>query len=131
MLDLQFRPEYHDKAFLFVDVAVIGAGEIEQDYAAALAWHDLELAAWQAERDAHEKERAEVDKAFRLAAKGYSAHMEAALDLVLSGIAWPKPAQVVYLFSHDNSASPWTPTCRTKTRRRASRPRFARRANLR
>ncbi|MFG3499704.1 2Fe-2S iron-sulfur cluster-binding protein [Pseudomonas sp. NPDC047963] len=26
VLDLQFRPEYHDKAFLFVDIAVIGAG---------------------------------------------------------------------------------------------------------
>ena len=26
MLDLQFRPEYHDNALLFVDVAVIGAG---------------------------------------------------------------------------------------------------------
>jgi hypothetical protein len=68
-----------------------------------VARHDLELAAWQAERDAHEKERAEVDKAFRLAAKGYSAHMEAALDFVLSGIAWPKQTQVAYLFSHDNS----------------------------
>ncbi|CAD5375790.1 Sarcosine oxidase alpha subunit [Pseudomonas sp. OF001] len=26
VLDLQFQPEYHDKAFLFVDVAVVGAG---------------------------------------------------------------------------------------------------------
>lgn len=26
VLDLKFQPEYHDKAFLFVDVAVVGAG---------------------------------------------------------------------------------------------------------
>ncbi|WP_336511890.1 DUF4236 domain-containing protein [Stutzerimonas stutzeri] len=91
------------EALSLMDKLLFRAGEIEQDYAAAQARHDLELAAWQAERDAHEKERAEVDKAFRLAAKGYSAHMEAALDLVLSGIAWPKQTQVAYLFSHDNS----------------------------
>ncbi|TYT36242.1 hypothetical protein FZC29_31025, partial [Pseudomonas aeruginosa] len=67
------------------------------------AQYQQDLFEWTAARDAHEKARSDIDKAIRLAAKGYSAQMERALDYVLSGIAWPKETLLEYEFSHDVS----------------------------
>lgn len=77
---------------------------LEQRQAAAEARYREELHDWEQARVAHEQVREAVDKAFRLAARGFGAGMEAALDFVLSGIAWPKETQVSYLISYDQSA---------------------------
>ena len=77
------------------------ANKLESERQVAEAQHQQEMLDWAAARDAHEFGRNEIEKAFRLAAKGFSAPMEKALNYVLSGIAWPKPTQVSYEFSHD------------------------------
>lgn len=77
------------------------AGKLESDRQIAETQYQQELVEWTAARDAHELERAEIEKAFRLAAKGFSAQMEKALDYVISGIAWPKETLVSYQFSND------------------------------
>ncbi|VVP05664.1 hypothetical protein PS838_03055 [Pseudomonas fluorescens] len=82
----------------FLTVSLSRRGE-SRESAEVRYQHDL--TEWTAARDAHELERAEIQKAFRLAAKGYSAQMERALDYVLSVIAWPKETLVAYEFSHD------------------------------
>lgn len=77
------------------------AAKAESDRQAAQAQYQRDLLDWTQARDAHEFERAEVEKAFRLAAKGFSAQMERALNYVLSGIVWPKDTQVSYEFTQD------------------------------
>jgi hypothetical protein len=80
---------------------LFSSGKLEAEHLRAVAQYEQDLADWAAARDAHESERQAIEKAFRLAAKGYSAQMEKALDYVLSGIAWPKETIVAYQFSHD------------------------------
>lgn len=77
------------------------ANKLEADRLTAEAQYQQDLADWVAARDAHEMELDAIQKAFKLAAKGFSAQMEKALDYVLSGIAWPKETIVNYEFSHD------------------------------
>jgi hypothetical protein len=84
-----------------VDRMLLRAAKIVRQAEAQLAAYGQQLAEWQATRDAHEFERAEIEKAFRLSAKGFSAQMERALNYVLSGIAWPKETRVTYEFSQD------------------------------
>jgi hypothetical protein len=84
-----------------MDRMLLRSGKMERDAEAAELQYRQDLSAWQATRDAHEFERTEIEKAFRLAARGFSAQMEKALDYVLSGIAWPKETQVNYEFSQD------------------------------
>lgn len=84
-----------------VDRMLLRAAKIVRQAEAELAAYGQQLAEWQATRDAHEFERAEIEKAFRLSAKGFSAQMERALNYVLSGIAWPKETRVAYEFSQD------------------------------
>ncbi|MDP2504510.1 MULTISPECIES: DUF4236 domain-containing protein [unclassified Oceanobacter] len=84
-----------------MDKLLFRQDSIEQSNQQALASYQQELAQWQQLRDDHEQECAEVEKAFRLAAQGFSAHMETALDYVLSGIAWPKETLIEYEFNHD------------------------------
>lgn len=76
-------------------------GKLEADRQRAEAQYKQDLTDWEAARDAHEAEVDAIQKAFKLAAKGFSAQMEKALDYVLSGIAWPKETIVAYEFSHD------------------------------
>lgn len=76
-------------------------GKLEADRIAIEQQHQQDLADWTTARDAQEGERAELQKAFRLAAQGFSAHMEKALDYVLSGISWPKETIVSYQFTQD------------------------------
>lgn len=84
-----------------MDRMLLRGGQMEREAEAAELQYSQDLSAWQATRDAHELERTEIEKAFRLAARGFSAQMEKALDYVLSGIAWPKETQVDYEFSQD------------------------------
>lgn len=84
MIDRLFRSSQLDAARLRVE-----------------AQYQEDLHEWTSARDAHEREVEAIQKAFRLAAKGFSAQMERALDYVLSGIAWPKATTVNYEFSHD------------------------------
>lgn len=84
-----------------MDRVLLRGGKMERDAEVAEVQYRQDLSAWEATRDAHERERAEIEKAFRLAARGFSAQMEKALDYVLSGIAWPKETQVDYEFSQD------------------------------
>lgn len=77
------------------------SGKLEADRLAIDLQYRQDVEAWTAARDAHEDERTEVEKTFRLAAKGFSAHMEKALDFVLSGITWPKETTVGYQFTQD------------------------------
>ncbi|WP_282615578.1 DUF4236 domain-containing protein [Pseudomonas violetae] len=84
-----------------MDRMLLRSAKMERDAETAEAQYRQDLNVWQATRDAHEFERAEIEKSFRLAARGFSAHMEKALDYVLSGIAWPKQTQVSYEFSQD------------------------------
>ncbi|MBM5459028.1 DUF4236 domain-containing protein [Pseudomonas sp. P66] len=80
---------------------LFSAGKLEADRVALDQQYQEDLAEWTAARDAQEGERSEVEKTFRLAAKGFSAHMEKALDYVLSGITWPKETTVGYQFTQD------------------------------
>ncbi|BBP69399.1 hypothetical protein PHLH6_14030 [Pseudomonas sp. Seg1] len=84
-----------------VDRMLLRAAKVVRQAESQLAAYAQELAEWQATRDAHEFERTEIEKAFRLSAKGFSAQMEKALNYVLSGIAWPKDTRVAYEFSQD------------------------------
>ena len=84
-----------------LDRMLLRSGKMESERQSAEDRYQQDLAEWTAAKDVHELERAEIQKAFRLAAKGYSAQMERALDYVLSGIAWPKETLVAYEFSHD------------------------------
>ena len=84
-----------------MDRMLLRSGKMESERQSAEDRYQQDLTEWTAARDAHELERDEIQKAFRLAAKGYSAQMERALDYVLSGIAWPKETLVAYEFSHD------------------------------
>ncbi|HFL7940484.1 DUF4236 domain-containing protein (plasmid) [Pseudomonas fulva] len=77
------------------------SGKLEADRLTNEQIYQQDLSEWEAARDAHDKERSEAEKTFRLAAKGFSAHMEKALDYVLSGIAWPKETNVAYQFTYD------------------------------
>ncbi|WP_447649774.1 DUF4236 domain-containing protein [Pseudomonas abietaniphila] len=77
------------------------ARQLEAERADAEARYQQDLMDWAAARDAQEAERQAIQKAFKLAAKGFSAQMEKALDYVLSGVAWPKETIVAYEFSHD------------------------------
>lgn len=89
----QVKPGLMDRLF--------SAGKLEADRIALNQLYQQDLAEWISARDAQDGERSEVEKAFRLAAKGFSAHMEKALDYVLSGIAWPKETIVGYQFTQD------------------------------
>lgn len=91
---LQQTPGLMDRVFL-------RGAKIEREAESAEEQYRQDLASWEATRDAHELERTEIEKAFRLAAKGFSAQMERALDYVLSGIAWPKETLVEYEFTQD------------------------------
>ncbi|MBA2921601.1 DUF4236 domain-containing protein [Pseudomonas sp. P7] len=84
-----------------MDRMLLRSAKSEREAESAEEQYRQDLANWHATRDAHEFERTEIEKAFRLAAKGFSAQMERALDYVLSGIAWPKETQVDYEFSQD------------------------------
>lgn len=84
-----------------LDRMLLRSARMERDAETAEAQYRQDLSVWQATRDAHEFERTEIEKAFRLAACGFSAQMEKALDYVLSGIAWPKQTQVDYEFAQD------------------------------
>ena len=84
-----------------LDKMLLRSARMERETQALEAQYQQDLAEWNSTRDAHEKARAEIEKAIRLAAKGYSAQMERALDYVLSGIAWPKETLLEYEFSHD------------------------------
>lgn len=84
-----------------MDRMLLRSAKMERDAETAETQYRQDLSVWQATRDAHELERTEIEKAFRLAARGFSAQMEKALDYVLSGIAWPKETQVDYDFSQD------------------------------
>ena len=77
------------------------ARKLERERQLAEVQHQQDMLDWAVARDTHEFDRTEIEKAFRLAAKGFSAPMEKALDYVLSGIAWPKQTLVSYEFSHD------------------------------
>lgn len=77
------------------------ASKLDSEHQIVETQYQQDMLDWTAARDIHELGRNEIEKAFRLAAKGYSAQMEKALDYVLSGIAWPKQTQVSYEFSHD------------------------------
>jgi hypothetical protein len=77
------------------------AQKIESERLRMEAQYQEDLAEWTAARDAQQNVINETRKAFRLAAQGFSAQMEKALDYVLSGIAWPKETIVNYEFSHD------------------------------
>ncbi|HDS0956964.1 TPA: DUF4236 domain-containing protein [Pseudomonas putida] len=77
------------------------SGKLEADRLTNEQIYLQDLAEWEAARDAHDSERSEAEKTFRLATKGFSAHMEKALDYVLSGIAWPKETTVAYQFTYD------------------------------
>jgi hypothetical protein len=84
-----------------MDRMLLRSARMEREAESAEEEYRQDLATWQATRDAHELERTEIEKAFRLAAKGFSAQMEKALDYILSGIAWPKDTLVEYQFSED------------------------------
>lgn len=84
-----------------LDKMMLRGPKMEREAQEREAQYQQDLAEWKSARDAHEQARAEIEKAIRLAAKGFSAHMERALDYVLSGIAWPKETLVEYQFSHD------------------------------
>lgn len=84
-----------------LDKMLLRGPKMEREAQEREAQYQQDLAEWKSARDAHEQARAEIEKTFRLAAKGFSAHMERALDYVLSGIAWPKETLVEYQFSHD------------------------------
>lgn len=84
-----------------MDRMLLRSGKMEREAEEAEVQYRQDLVAWQATRDAHELERTEIEKTFRLAARGFSAQMEKALDYVMSGIAWPKETQVDYEFSQD------------------------------
>ncbi|HHH9441303.1 TPA: DUF4236 domain-containing protein [Pseudomonas aeruginosa] len=84
-----------------LDKMLLRGPKMEREAQVLEAQYQQDLADWQAAREAHEQARAEIEKAFRLAAKGFSAQMERALDYVLSGISWPKETLVEYQFSHD------------------------------
>ncbi|MQU09737.1 MULTISPECIES: DUF4236 domain-containing protein [unclassified Pseudomonas] len=75
--------------------------EIEAERLRLELQYQQDLADWTAARDAQETLINETRKAFRLAAQGFSAQMEKALDYVLSDIAWPKETIVDYEFTHD------------------------------
>lgn len=77
------------------------SGKLEADRLTSEQIYQQDLSEWEAARDALDNERSEAEKTFRLAAKGFSAHMEKALDYVLSGIAWPKETNVAYQFTYD------------------------------
>jgi hypothetical protein len=80
---------------------LLRSAKMEREAQELEAQYQQDLAEWRAAHDAHEYERSEIEKAFRLAAKGFSAQMERALDYVLSGITWPKETLIEYEFSHD------------------------------
>lgn len=84
-----------------MDRILLRSAKMEREADATQVQYRQDLAVWHTSRDAHELERTEIQKAFRLAAKGFSAQMEKALDYVLTGIAWPKETQVDYEFSQD------------------------------
>ena len=86
-----------------LDKMLLRSSRMEKEAQELEAQYQQDLVEWNAARDAHEKARSDIDKAIRLAAKGYSAQMERALDYVLSGIAWPKETLLEYEFSHDVS----------------------------
>lgn len=86
-----------------MDKLLLRSDKIEQAHAAAVAKYQIDVSAWRAERETHNTKKAEVEKVFRLASKGFSAQMENALDFVLSRMKWPKETQVTYVFSHDNT----------------------------
>lgn len=77
------------------------AGKVEADRLSSEQLYQQDLAEWESSREAHNNDRSEVEKTFRLASKGFSAHMEKALDYVLSRIAWPKETNVAYQFTYD------------------------------
>ncbi|HBP6438583.1 hypothetical protein AW887_15785 [Pseudomonas aeruginosa] len=95
------RPSTHAPGLL--DKMLLRSSKMEKEAQELEAQYQQDLFEWTAARDAHEKARSDIDKAIRLAAKGYSAQMERALDYVLSGIAWPKETLLEYEFSHDVS----------------------------
>jgi hypothetical protein len=84
-----------------LDKMLLRGPKMEREAQAQEAQYLQDHAEWQASKDAHEQARADIEKAIRLAGKGFSAHMERALDYVLSGISWPKETLVEYQFSHD------------------------------
>ncbi|WP_083265793.1 MULTISPECIES: DUF4236 domain-containing protein [Pseudomonadaceae] len=84
-----------------LDKMLLRGFKMEREAQALETQYLQDLTEWQSARDAHESARAEIEKAIRLAGKGFSAHMERALDYVLSGIAWPKETFLEYQFSHD------------------------------
>lgn len=94
------RPPSKDSPGL-LDKMLLRSSKMEKEAQVRETQYQQDLAEWNAAREAHEKARAEIEKAIRLAAKGYSAQMERALDYVLSGIAWPKETLLEYEFSHD------------------------------
>lgn len=98
-LDPPVEPRHQAPGLM--DKMLLRSGKMESDRQTAEQQYQHDLADWTAARDAHELERTEIQKAFRLAAKGFSAQMEKALDYILSGIAWPKETIVAYEFSHD------------------------------
>lgn len=100
-LDEPRRPSTDAPGLL--DKMLLRSSRMEKEAQELEAQYQQDLVEWNAARDAHEKARSDIDKAIRLAAKGYSAQMERALDYVLSGIAWPKETLLEYEFSHDVS----------------------------
>lgn len=98
-LDEPQRPSTDAPGLL--DKMLLRSSKMEEEAQELEAQYQQDLVEWNAARDAHEKARSDIDKAIRLAAKGYSAQMERALDYVLSGIAWPKETLLEYEFSHD------------------------------
>ncbi|EPE8849785.1 DUF4236 domain-containing protein, partial [Pseudomonas aeruginosa] len=100
-LDEPRRPSTDAPGLL--DKMLLRSSKMEKEAQELEAQYQQDLVEWNAARDAHEKARSDIDKAIRLAAKGYSAQMERALDYVLSGIAWPKETLLEYEFSHDVS----------------------------
>ncbi|WP_407595884.1 DUF4236 domain-containing protein [Pseudomonas aeruginosa] len=100
-LDEPRRPSTDAPGLL--DKMLLRSSRMEKEAQELEAQYQQDLVEWNAARDAHEKARSDLDKAIRLAAKGYSAQMERALDYVLSGIAWPKETLLEYEFSHDVS----------------------------
>lgn len=84
-----------------LDRMLLRSARMEREALAKEAQYQQDLVDWSSARDAHERARVEIEKAIRLAANGFSAQMERALDYVLSGIAWPKETLIEYQFSHD------------------------------
>ncbi|WP_455233228.1 DUF4236 domain-containing protein [Geopseudomonas aromaticivorans] len=95
-------PPRHEEPSL-MDKILFRAGEIAQRQAAADALYQQDHLEWSADKEAHVREQAAVAKALRLAAQGFGASMDSALEFVLSGIAWPKETLVDYAISYDQT----------------------------